>query len=117
MSNPSIQKETGETPFYKSEEFWGPIAAVSPVFALMAIMTTLAHFGVIETREMLDARIAREVQEWRLAHKDMVSCDFGRGFKFSVESTKPADVPEALRPALTAGLANGACRLAFPPQS
>jgi len=102
----------------RDEEFWGPIAAVSPIFALFAIVATLGYFGVIETKEVSEARIVREVasemQEWRQAHKDVVSCDFGRGIKFSVASQKPADVPEALRPLLAAGLVSGACSLAFP---
>jgi hypothetical protein len=83
------------------------------ILAFLALCSATVYFGDCE-RIRTEAKSAREVQEWRQAHKEMVSCDFGRGFKFSFKSQEPEDVPEALRPALTAGLASGACYLEYP---
>lgn len=108
MSNPSIQKENGVKPFDDDFPPWWVWVIFGSAVAACTVVPL--HFG---PKWMAEGRALRE-QEWRQAHKDVVSCDFGRGITFSVESTKPADVPEALRPALAAGLANGACRPAFP---
>ena len=108
MSSPSKRKETGATPFYRSAELWAPVMVVSCAVASWSI-AWIAVNSFNSALEEYDAKIARGRLEWRQAHKE-VSCDFGRGIKFSVVTEESADVPEGLRPALTAGLATGACR-------
>lgn len=41
--------------------------------------------------------------------KDVVHCDFGKGISFFISTTN-SNVPEAVRPLLSTGLASGACR-------
>ena len=114
MSNPSALKEN-DVERYDDSTPW----QVRVIFGSMFILLGLVAGGGIPlaaelgSRRMAEQRALR-AQEWRLAHKDVVECDFGNGIRFSVKSQKPADVPESTRPLLAEGLAAGACRLAYP---
>jgi len=111
MSNPSTQKENSVEPYDDTRDF---LRYRLPVLLLCVAGFSAACYAGNSERIRIDAQNAREMQEWRQARKDVVECDFGRGIRFSVMSQKPADVPEGIRPTLTAGLASGACRLAYP---
>lgn len=111
MSNPSTQKENRLEPYDDTRDF---LRHRLPFMLLcVAVLSGVGYVAHID-RKNTDARIAREMQEWWQARKDVVECDFGRGIQFSAMSQNPADVPEGIRPTLTAGLASGACRLAYP---
>ena len=109
MSNPSTQKEN-DVERYDDSTPWQVRVIFGSMLILMAVVAGggLPLAAELGSRRMAEQRALR-AQEWRLAHKDVVECDFGRGIKFSVKSQKPEDVPESIRPFLTQGLASGAC--------
>ena len=110
MSNPSTQQKSSKYPDADFPPWW----IVVPFFLVCG--GALPAAIEIGTRLDAPARALREqarVQEWRLAHKDVVQCDFGNGISFSVKSQKPEDVPESTRPLLAEGLASGACSLPY----